>query len=151
MKSLLTLLAFIFISFTASAQVQKFTIDGKTYYGTKKIPDEIKGKYLYESKKAPIVNVQTGEMAGQFQPHDVPEYPASFWVQTDEKGNVQMVKSDVNKNYQVVLILEYGDNGHSGWKGDKKETFDRIEATVDYTRNVVVILGERFKPIGGSY
>lgn len=151
MKKLFTIVALICICSSGIAQVKKFTIDGQVYYGTKNIPEDIIGKYLYESKKEPIVDVQKGDMAGKFQVHGVPAYPASYWVQTDEKGVVQMRKSEVNKNYQVVLIMEYGDNGEAGWKGENKGKLDRIEATVNFEDNTVIILGERFKPRPGSY
>lgn len=147
-RQLLFIFAVCFASVaTAVAQkVEKFTIDGNTYYGTKAIPDEILGYYKYEKTKEPIVNVQK-DASGQFQVHDVPAYPAEFWVQTDEKGIIQKRTSDVNKNYQVVLILKYGNNGESGWKGDRAGTYDRIEATVAYNQGYVIILGERFKTL----
>lgn len=147
MKKLFTIAAFVCISVSALAQVKEFNINGETFYGTKAIPDALLGKYLYEKTKEPIVDVQKGEMAGKFQVHDVPAYPASFWVQTDAKGVVQMEKSTVNNNYQVILILEYGSNGESGWKGNKKGTFDRIQAAVAYSMGYAIILGERFKAL----
>jgi hypothetical protein len=135
-----------FVTTAAAQKVEKFTIDGNTYYGTKAIPEEIKGDYKYEKTKQPIVQINK-DCTGQFQVHDVPAYPAEFWVQTDEKGAVQMRKSETNKNYQVVLILKYGSNGESGWKGDKAGKYDRIEATVAYDQGYAIILGERFKKL----
>ena len=143
-KSLFTLILFIGSFITASAQdVKQFTINNNTYYGTKAIPDEFIGVYKYEKDKEPIVDVQKDQM-GKFQVHGVPAYPAEFWIETDAQGNIQK-RTGVNNNYQVVLILQYGDNGQSGWKGDKKGTYDRIEATVAYDQGFVIILGERFK------
>lgn len=135
-----------FVATAAAQKVERFTVDGNTYYGTKAIPDEIIGFYQYEKTKQPIVEVKKDGM-GQFQVHDVPAYPAEFWIQTDEKGKIQMRKSETNKNYQVVLIFKYGSNGESGWKGEKAGKYDRIEATVAYDQGYVIILGERFKKL----
>ena len=133
------------VSVTAQS-VQKFTINNKTYYGTKAIPEEIKGYYQYEKTKQPIVEINEDGM-GQFQKHGVKAYPVEYWVQTDENGVIQKVKSEDNNNYQVVLILLYGSNGETGWRGESAGTYDRIEATVAYDQGYVIILGERFKKI----
>ena len=143
---LLALTAFIAFTTVATAQVKLFTIDGNTYYGTKAIPDEITGFYKYEKTKEPIVEINK-DGSGQFQVHDVPAYPVEYWIQTDEKGKVQMRKSETNKNYQVVLILLYGSNGESGWKGDSAGKYDRIQVTVAYDQGYAIALGERFKPL----
>ena len=146
-RQLLTALT-VLIAFatTATAQVKQFTIDGNTYYGTKAIPDEITGYYKYEKTKEPIVEINK-DGSGQFQVHDVPAYPVEYWIQTDEKGKVQMRKSETNKNYQVVLILLYGSNGQSGWKGGNAGKYDRIEVTVAYDQGYAIALGERFKKL----
>jgi hypothetical protein len=143
---LLALTAFIAFASAATAQVKQFSIDGNTYYGTKAIPKEIMGLYKYEKTKEPIVNIQLDGTAS-FQLHGVPAYPVEYWIQTDEKGNVQMRKSETNKNYQVVLILLYGSNGESGWKGDSAGKYDRIQVTVAYDQGYAIALGERFKPL----
>jgi len=146
LKQLLFTLAFVCGASVATAQVKQVTIDGKTYYGTKAIPPELEGKYLYYKEKEPIVEIVKGG-TGWFQVHDVPAYPVEFWIETDAKGNVQKRKSETNNNYQVVLIVLYGDNQQPGWKGANKNTYTRIEATVAYDQGYVIILGERFKPI----
>jgi hypothetical protein len=145
-KLLLALTTFIAFASTATAQVKQFTIDGNTYYGTKAIPDEITGLYKYEKTKEPIVEINK-DGSGKFQVHDVPAYPVEYWIQTDEKGKIQMRKSETNKNYQVVLILLYGSNGQSGWKGANAGKHDRIEVTVAYDQGYAIALGERFKAL----
>jgi|GEM_PF-845102 len=147
-KALTILFLVTFTTLTALAQskeVKQFTIDSQTFYGTKAIPEEILGFYQYEKKKEPIVEVKKDGL-GKFQVHDVPAYPAEFWVQTDAKGKVEKT-TGVNGNYMVILILQYGDNGQSGWKGAKKGLYDRIQAAVAYDQGYAIILGERFKPL----
>ncbi|PZR15104.1 MAG: hypothetical protein DI539_18430 [Flavobacterium psychrophilum] len=150
MKTRQLLLAFtvgIIFVLTATAQkAEQFVFDGNTYYGTKAIPDEITGLYKYEKTKEPIVEINK-DSSGKFQLHGVPEYPVEYWIQTDEKGVIHMRKSEVNKNYQVVLILKYGSNGQAGWKGEKAGQYDRIEVTVAYDQGYAIALGERFKKL----
>lgn len=137
------------IAFAATAvaqKVEKFTIDGKTYYGTKAIPDEITGFYQYEKTKEPIVEINK-DGSGQFQVHGVKAYPVEYWIETDEKGVVQKRKSEVNSNYQVVLILLYKSNGESGWKGEKAGQYDRIDVTMAFDQGYAISLGERFRKL----
>lgn len=143
-KLLFVFILLIGLTTLTSAQVKEFNINGKTYYGTKAIPDEIAGVYKYEHTKDPIVDIKK-DGTGLFQVHGVPAYPVEYWIETDVKGNVQKVKSDVNNNYQVVLILLYGDNGQAGWKGEKKGQYDRIDVTMAFDRGYAIVLGERFR------
>lgn len=136
------------VCFAGKAQmpVEKFTVDGNTYYGTKAIPKEMEGLYQYEKTKEPIVEIKEGGV-GKFQVHDVPAYPAEFWIETDEKGVIQKRTGANTKNYIAVLILKYGDNGQSGWRGANKDKFDRIEVALSYDQGFAIILGERFKKL----
>lgn len=131
---------------TNAQTVEKFTIDNNTYYGTKAIPKEITGLYKYAKVKEPIVEIN-GDGNGYFQVHDVPKYPVEYWIETDEKGEIHKRKSEVNSNYQVVLILKYGSNGQSGWRGANAGTYDRIEVTMAFTEGYAIILGERFRKL----
>lgn len=137
----------IFIATAVAQEVEQFTINGKTYYGTKAIPEELIGWYKYEkTKEEPFVEIKK-DGTGRFQTHGVPAYPVEYWVETDEKGTVQKITSEENNNYQVVLILKYGNNGESGWRGEMKGTYTRIEATVAYSLGYVIILRERYKEL----
>ena len=140
------IVALLICAGTAFAQVKQFTIDGKTYYGTKALPQEITGLYKYEKTKEPIVEINK-DGSEKFQVHDVPAYPVEYWIETDAKGVVQKRKSDTNSNYQVVLILLYGDNGQTGWKGDKKGKHDRIEVTLAFSLGYAIVMGERYKAL----
>lgn len=147
MKKLLFSTLFLAMAITAFAQkVETFTINNNTYYGTKAIPPEIVGHYSYskDGDKEPIVEVDKDGKNGKFQVHDVPAYPVEFWIETDATGKINVRKSDVNENYQMVLVLKYGDNGQTGWKGANKGTYDRIEVTVAKTMGYAIILGERY-------
>ncbi|MES2061527.1 MAG: hypothetical protein V4456_06380 [Bacteroidota bacterium] len=146
MKKLLFSALFTAMAITAFAQkVETFTINNNTYYGTKAIPAEIVGHYSYEKDgdKEPIVDVNK-DGTGKFQVHDVPAYPVEFWIETDATGKINVRKSDVNANYQMVLVLKYGSNGESGWRGANAGTYDRIEVTVAKTMGYAIILGERY-------
>lgn len=146
-KEAFTVIVCVVCVMTASAQkVEQFTIDGNTYYGTKAFPEEILGYYQYEKTKEPVVEINK-DGSGLFQVHGVKAYPVEYWIQTDAKGVIQKRTSETNKNYQVVLILKYGSNGESGWKGDKVGKYDRIEVTVAFDQGYAIALGERFKKL----
>lgn len=135
-----------FIVSATAQQVEKFTINGNIYYGTKSIPEDIIGIYKYEKIKEPIVEIKK-DGTGYFQVHEVPKYPVEYWIETDEKGTVHKRKSAANSNYQVVLILKYGSNGESGWRGANAGTYDRIEVTMAFTEGYAIVLGERFRKL----
>lgn len=148
MKSILIyIITAVGFMLNANAQkVEKFTIQGKIYFGIKAIPEEMVGLYKYEKVKEPIVEINK-DGTGYFQTHDVPKYPVEYWIETDEKGNIQKRKSEVNENYQIVLILKYGSNGESGWRGENEGKYDRIELTMAYTLGYAIILGERYRKL----
>jgi hypothetical protein len=129
-----------------SQSVEKFNIDNNTYYGTKAIPDEITGLYKYEKTKEPIVDIRK-DGTGFFQVHDVKAYPVEFWIETDELGNIQKQKSTVNSNYKVVLIVKYGSNGESGWRGANAGTYTRIDVGMAFDLGYAIVLGERFRKL----
>jgi hypothetical protein len=139
-------LELLFFSKGFTQSVEKFTIDNNTYYGTKAIPDEIIGFYQYEKTKEPIVDIRK-DGTGLFQVHDVKAYPVEFWIETDEKGLIQKQTSQANSNYKVVLIVKYGSNGESGWRGANAGTYTRIDVGVAYNLGYVIVLGERFKKL----
>ncbi len=146
-SKLLSLIMFIGFAAIASAQkVETFTIDGKTYYGTKAIPKEVVGKYWYEKTKEPIVEINS-DGTGLFQVHDVKAYPVEYWIETDAKGVVQQRKSDTNSNYQVVMILKYGSNGETGWRGANAGKYDRIDVTFALDHGYAIVMGERFRKL----
>ncbi len=146
-NKLLLLMLFIGLTTVASAQkIETFTIDDKTYYGTKAIPSEVTGKYWYEKTKEPIVEINA-DGTGYFQVHDVKAYPVEYWIETDAKGNIQKRKSETNANYQVVMILKYGSNGESGWRGANAGKYDRIDVTFALDQGYAIVMGERFRKL----
>lgn len=147
LKQVLTVMAcVVFYTTTFAQKVEQFTIDGTTYYGTKAFPEEILGYYQYEKVKEPVVEINK-DGSGLFQVHGVKAYPVEYWIQTDAKGVIQKRTSETNKNYQVVLILKYGSNGESGWKGENTGKLDRIEVTLAFDQGYAIALGERFKKL----
>jgi hypothetical protein len=150
MKKLLYTIIFSLIATAALAQqkVETFTVDGNTYYGTKAIPAEIVGHYSYSktADKEPVVDVNK-DGTGVFQLHDVKAYPVEYWIETDAKGKINLRKSEVNANYQMVLVLKYGSNGETGWRGAEAGKYTRIEVTIAKDQGYAIILGERFMPL----
>lgn len=130
----------------SAQKAEKFTVNGNEYFGTKAIPAEITGKYWYEKDKEPIVEILK-DGTGYFQVHDVKAYPVEYWIETDAAGKIQMRKSETNGNYQVVLILQYGSNGESGWRGNKTGTYDRIDVTMAFDQGYAIVMGERFRKL----
>lgn len=146
-KSLCTaLLLMVATGFLSAQKAEQFTVAGSQYYGTKAIPEEITGKYWYEKDKEPIVEIGK-DGTGYFQLHDVKAYPVEYWIETDADGKIQMRKSETNSNYQVVLILKYGSNGESGWRGNKTGTYDRIDVTMAFDQGYAIVMGERFRKL----
>ncbi len=138
---------YFFLTFHGFSQnIEKFTINNNTYFGTKAIPDEITGLYKYEKTKEPIVDIRK-DGTGFFQVHDVKAYPVEFWIETDEMGNIQKQKSTVNSNYKVVLIVKYGSNGESGWRGANAGTYTRIDVGMAFDLGYAIVLGERFRKL----
>ena len=138
---------YLFLTFHGFSQnIEKFTINNNTYFGTKAIPDEITGLYKYEKTKEPIVDIRK-DGTGFFQVHDVKAYPVEFWIETDEMGNIQKQKSTVNSNYKVVLIVKYGSNGESGWRGANAGTYTRIDVGMAFDLGYAIVLGERFRKL----
>ena len=137
---------FFFTFHGFSQNIEKFTINNNTYFGTKAIPDEITGLYKYEKTKEPIVDIRK-DGTGFFQVHDVKAYPVEFWIETDELGNIQKQKSTVNSNYKVVLIVKYGSNGESGWRGANAGTYTRIDVGMAFDLGYAIVLGERFRKL----
>lgn len=126
--------------------VEKFTVDNQIVYGTKALPQDIIGYYQYEKNKEPIVDIRK-DGTGLFQVHDVKAYPVEFWIETDEKGIIKKQTSTENSNYKVVLIVKYGSNGETGWRGANAGTYTRIDVGVAYNLGYAIVLGERFKKL----
>lgn len=145
-KIYLTLLFNVIVLLAFGQQkVEKFVIDEKTYYGTKAIPEEILGYYQYEKDKEPIVDLKK-DGTGLFQVHGVKAYPIEYWIETDEKGTIQK-QTGPTGNYMMVLVLKYGSNGESGWRGANAGTYTRISVAVAKDQGYAIILGERFMPL----
>ena len=137
----------VFFSFQSFCQtVEKFTVDNQIVYGTKALPQDIIGYYQYEKTKEPIVDIRK-DGTGLFQVHDVKAYPVEFWIETDEKGIIKKQTSTENSNYKVVLIVKYGSNGETGWRGANAGTYTRIDVGVAYNLGYAIVLGERFKKL----
>lgn len=143
---IITLVIISFATIVTAQNVEQFSIGGKTYYGTKAIPGEIIGLYQYEKVKEPIVRINSNG-TGVFQHRDVNAYPVEFWIQTDENGTIQKRNSQVNNNYQVVLIFKYGSNGESGWQGELAGTYDMIDVAMAFDLGFAIILGERYRKL----
>ena len=145
--TLFTAMIMVFFSFQSFCQtVEKFTVDNQVVYGTKALPQDIIGYYQYEKTKEPIVDIRK-DGTGLFQVHDVKAYPVEFWIETDEKGIIKKQTSTENSNYKVVLIVKYGSNGETGWRGANAGTYTRIDVGVAYNLGYAIVLGERFKKL----
>lgn len=148
MKNLI-LTGFVIIGLVTTSfaqKVEQFSINGNSYYGTKSIPEEITGIYKYEKTKEPIVDIKK-DGTGYFQVHDVKAYPVEYWIETDQKGNIQKRKSETNNNYQIVLIFKYGSNGETGWRGQNEGKYDRIDVTMAFDLGYAIVMGERFRKL----
>src|SRR5688500_9504128 len=148
MKKIFLALVCIAASGTASEaqnkKVVSITIKGDTYTVSKDIPKEIDGRYLYEGKGAPIVELNTASGEGIFQTHGMPEEKIRIWVDCDEKGvtrkHYRSKQEEAEGRFGYTILFQY-------LEGDKKDEYDLMEVRVLPDIGRMQILGERFKAL----
>ena len=126
----------------AQSEVEKIDLMGKVYTVTKNFPKEILGKYLYEGKGEPIVQLsENGE--GLFQPHMQSPIKIKFWIDCDEKGTIRK-QEGIEGRYQYTLLIQYADGNNGNYPVGK---YDLMGVAVLTDLKRAVIYGERYKPL----
>lgn len=138
------LIALTFAAFTplaaASADLEKIEIMGDSYTVSKSLPDEIIGKYDYEGKGEPIVQINA-DGTGLFQPHGMPPIPIKIWIDVDDSG-VPRREVGTEQRYRYTLLIQYGDGGGGNYPAGK---YDLMGVTMLKDEGKALVLGERIR------
>lgn len=131
LRTLLIIMLSLFVtgSFAQSA-VTKVTVKDEVYYITTKMEYPITGRYKYENKGAPIVELNA-DGTGIFQLHQMPESNMVWGVECDSEG----VPKELKVVWGSVYRLWYQVAG----------VWDIIQLSVHTDERKIYILGERIK------
>lgn len=130
------------VSGVAGAQENPEVINlkGRDYTVSRALPGEILGKYFYEGKGEPIVEVRA-DGTGVFQPHDVPAIPIRIWIDVDEKGAPRReVGSELR--YRYTLLVQYGESSNGNYPSG---SYGLLDATMLKDEGIAMVLGERIR------
>ena len=141
-KTMLVLGFLFYANFTNAQNVEKIELKGTTYTVTQDFPKEILGRYLYEKKGEPIVELnENGE--GLFQPHMTAPIKIKFWIDCDDTGKLRK-KEGIEGRYQYTLLIQYldGTNGNYPAGG-----YDLMGVLIAKDLGNAIIYGERYKKL----
>lgn len=138
--SLLTIAVCSPIAAQDQDKVEVINLMGRDYTVSKKLPDEIIGKYLYEDKGAPIIEIRR-DGTGIFQPHIAAEIPLKIWIDVDEKGQPR-IERGTELRYRYTLLIQYGPGGGGNYK---EGAYDLLDVTMLKDEGIAMILGERIR------
>ncbi len=138
--SLLTIAVCSPIAAQDQDKVEVINLMGRDYTVSKKLPDEIIGKYLYEDKGAPIIEIRR-DGTGIFQPHIAAEIPLKIWIDVDEKGQPR-IERGTELRYRYTLLIQYGPGGGENYK---EGAYDLLDVTMLKDEGIAMILGERIR------
>jgi hypothetical protein len=123
-----------------SSDVEKIEIMGDSYTVSKSLPDEIIGKYEYEGKGEPIVQINA-DGTGLFQPHGMPPIPIKVWIDVDDSG-VPRRQVGTEQRYRYTLLIQYGTGGDGNYPAGK---YDLLGVTMLKDEGKALVLGERIR------
>lgn len=130
------------VSNVAGAQEKPEVINLKDhdYTVSRTLPGEILGRYLYEGKGDPIVEIRA-DGTGVFQPHDVPAIPIRIWIDVDEKGTPRrQVGSELR--YRYTLLVQYGESSNGNYPSG---SYGLLDVTMLKDEGIALVLGERIR------
>ena len=119
------------------------------YYATRATTSLFIGMYKYPGKEPRFFEYSEGEpiiilnddQTGRYQRHGMPAIPIKWWIESDYKGNLKVIKGDLADRY--YLVVQFG----PGSQYDLEGTYDRMYLDVYKDGSKVVILGERVKQL----
>ncbi|MGX9721638.1 hypothetical protein [Stenotrophomonas acidaminiphila] len=115
-------------------------LKGHDYTVSRALPGEILGKYLYEGKGEPIVEIRA-DGTGVFQPHDMPAIPIRIWIDVDEKGTPRReVGSELR--YRYTLLVQYGVSSNGNYPSG---SYGLLDVTLLKDEGIAMVLGERIR------
>jgi hypothetical protein len=130
------------MSVTAAAElpvVDSIQLNGQTIWKTSVIPKELIGRYLYEKKGEPIIQLNA-DGTGLFQAHMVPPIPIRYWLLATKTG--EAVKQTGGSNYRYTIVVQYGPGGGGNYP---EGSYDGMDWTWIAEQGCSNILGERLK------
>lgn len=135
----LTLAAFAPLS-AMSSDVEKIELKGDTYTVSKSLPDEIIGRYDYEGKGEPIVQINA-DGTGLFQPHGMAPIPIKVWIDVDDSGTPRR-QVGTEQRYRYTLLIQYGEGGGGNYPAGN---YDLLGVTMLKDEGKALVLGERVR------
>lgn len=115
-------------------------LKGHDYTVSRALPGEILGKYLYEGKGEPIVEIRA-DGTGVLQPHDMPAIPIRIWIDVDEKGTPRReVGSELR--YRYTLLVQYGVSSNGNYPSG---SYGLLDVTLLKDEGIAMVLGERIR------
>lgn len=141
---IITILCSLWLAISANAQnkVERIELKGEVFTVTTEFPKEILGRYLYEGKREPIVQLNS-DGTGLFQPHDVAPVKIKFWIDCDENGTIRVQKGAEGR-YQYTLLVQYLDGSNGNYAPGK---FDLMGVLIVKNEGQAIIYGERYKSL----
>ncbi|TDE28741.1 hypothetical protein E0I61_10115 [Flavobacterium ranwuense] len=123
--------------------VQEIKIKNEAYFLTKEIGYPITGDYLFESKKDPIVQLNS-DGTGLFQNHQMSRTPMVWGIECDMDGTPKKIKADWGFMYNLWYQIKAKHKGAS-WESGEIDAWDVVSFSVHTDENKIYILGERIK------
>jgi len=123
-------------------QTETVNLKGRDYTVSRTLPGEILGRYLYEGKGEPVVEIRA-DGTGVFQPHGMPAIPIRIWIDVDENGAPRReVGSELR--YRYTLLVQYGDGGDGNYPPGG---YDLLDVTMLKDEGIALVLGERIRKL----
>jgi hypothetical protein len=137
-KYLIAVLMLLGAPLIAAADVEVINLQGTDYTVSKTLPAEILGRYQYEGKDEPIVEINA-DGTGLFQPHGMPAIAIRIWIDVDQNG-VPRRQVGTELRYRYTLLIQYGEGGGGNYPAGK---YDLMDVTMLKDQGIATIFGER--------
>ncbi len=125
---------------SASAAVATVSFNGQSVPVSRSFPPQILGRYLYEKKGEPIVQLN-GDGTGQFQAHMIAPIQIRWWLKAGANGAPEKI-TGYGGNYRYTVVLQYLNSTNGNYPSGSYASW---YVDTDVAAGCSIILGERFK------
>jgi len=125
---------------SAAGAVQTVSIDGRSVPVSRSFPPQILGRYLYEKKGEPIIELR-GDGSGAFQAHMIAPIQIRWWLKAGANGAPEKITGH-NGNYRYTVVLQYLNSTNGNYPSGSYASW---YLDTDVAAGCSIILGERFK------